>query len=147
MARVTVEDCIKKVPSRFELVLIAAKRARQIVAGAPVTIDADDKYPITALREIALGTVKVEDLHDSIVQSYRKAPLIDQEEQDLLGSLCDDVDLGDTIVEIGRSALDEELDDAHFQAVQQDDEDIEEDELLDSEAFDKVLDDEAEDKA
>jgi len=72
MARVTVEDCIDKVPNRFELVLLASHRARMVAAGAPITIERDnDKNPVVALREIADETVKLDDLRDSLMQSQQ----------------------------------------------------------------------------
>jgi DNA-directed RNA polymerase subunit omega len=68
MARVTVEDCVEKVPNRFNLVLLAAHRARVIREGAPITIDRDnDKDPVVALREIAAETVDLETIRDSLV--------------------------------------------------------------------------------
>ncbi|MCF4164378.1 DNA-directed RNA polymerase subunit omega [Zavarzinia compransoris] len=68
MARVTVEDCVLKVPNRFELVLLAGHRARGISAGAPLTVDRDnDKNPVVALREIADETVPVTGLRDSLI--------------------------------------------------------------------------------
>jgi len=72
MARVTVEDCVDKVSNRFDLVLIAAQRARQISGGADLTIDRDrDKNPVVALREIAEVTVKPKDLEESIVTNLQ----------------------------------------------------------------------------
>jgi DNA-directed RNA polymerase subunit omega len=69
MARVTVEDCVVKVPNRFELVLLAAQRAREITSGAPLSIDRDDdKNPVVALREIADETVGVDQLKASVVR-------------------------------------------------------------------------------
>ena len=63
MARVTVEDCVDKVPNRFELVLLAAHRAREIAAGSPITVERDnDKNPVVALREIAEETQSAEAL-------------------------------------------------------------------------------------
>ncbi|MCW0180851.1 DNA-directed RNA polymerase subunit omega [Zavarzinia sp.] len=68
MARVTVEDCVLKVPNRFELVLLAGHRARGISAGAPLTVTRDnDKNPVVALREIADETVPVRGLRDSLI--------------------------------------------------------------------------------
>ena len=68
MARVTVEDCVDKIPNRFDLVLLSAQRARQISGGADLTIDRDrDKNPVVALREIAEVTVKPKDLQEAIV--------------------------------------------------------------------------------
>ena len=68
MARVTVEDCVDKVPNRFDLVLLAAQRAREISGGAELTVDRDrDKNPVVALREIAEETVLPDDLLDALV--------------------------------------------------------------------------------
>ena len=70
MARVTVEDCILKVPNRFDLVLMAAERSRQISAGSALTIERDnDKNPIIALREIAEGNVDPVELQESLIKS------------------------------------------------------------------------------
>lgn len=81
MARVTVEDCIDKVPNRFELVLLAAHRARTISAGSPVTIDPDnDKNPVIALREIADQTVTPGDLEEEFVQSMQRYVEVDEPE-------------------------------------------------------------------
>lgn len=85
MARVTVEDCITKVPNRFDLVLVAAKRARDIAAGLPLTVERDnDKNPVVALREIAEGTVDPDDLKEALVKSLRKYVEIDEPEEDVL---------------------------------------------------------------
>ena len=73
MARVTVEDCIEKIPNRFDLVLAAAQRARHISAGNPLTIDRDnDKNPVVALREIADETIDPDKLRDDIVNGLQK---------------------------------------------------------------------------
>jgi DNA-directed RNA polymerase subunit omega len=73
MARVTVEDCILKIPNRFDLVMLAAQRARDISSGASLTIDRDnDKNPVVALREIADMTIDIETLQNSVVQGLRK---------------------------------------------------------------------------
>jgi DNA-directed RNA polymerase omega subunit len=72
MARVTVEDCIDKVPNRFELVLLAAHRGRMISQGAPLTVDRDnDKNPVVALREVAEATVRADDLREDYVHSLQ----------------------------------------------------------------------------
>ena len=85
MARVTVEDCVVKVPNRFELVLTAAERARQISAGAFLTVERDnDKNPVVALREIAEETVGVEDLNESLVKGLQKFGMVDEPEDDEL---------------------------------------------------------------
>ena len=73
MARVTVEDCVDKVSNRFDLVLFAAQRARQISGGADLTIDRDrDKNPVVALREIAEETVRPKELNESIITNLQK---------------------------------------------------------------------------
>ena len=88
MARVTVEDCVDKVPNRFDLVLLAAERAREISGGAEMTLDRDrDKNPVVALREIAEQTIKPKDLQESLVTSLQKILPDDEEEADDIGSL------------------------------------------------------------
>ncbi len=73
MARVTVEDCVLKVPNRFELVLMAAQRAKDISAGSPLTIDRDrDKNPVVALREIADETINLDNLENSLISGMQK---------------------------------------------------------------------------
>jgi DNA-directed RNA polymerase subunit omega len=82
MARVTVEDCVVKVPNRFELVLLAAQRAREITSGAPLSIDRDDdKNPVVALREIADETVALDHLKSSVVRGMQKHVEIDEPEE------------------------------------------------------------------
>ncbi|WP_455474492.1 DNA-directed RNA polymerase subunit omega [Bartonella sp. B30(2025)] len=81
MARVTVEDCIDKVDNRFELVLLAGHRARQISQGAQITIDRDnDKNPVVALREIAEKTLSPADLKEDLIHSLQKHVEIDEPE-------------------------------------------------------------------
>lgn len=88
MARVTVEDCVDKIPNRFDLVLLAAQRARQVSGGAELTIDRDrDKNPVVALREIAEETVKPRDLQEAVVQSLQRVQIDDEDEADDVGSL------------------------------------------------------------
>lgn len=82
MARVTVEDCVVKVPNRFELVLFAAQRAREVSAGAPLTLDRDDdKNPVVALREIADETIELDHLRTSVVRGMQKHVEIDEPEE------------------------------------------------------------------
>ena len=81
MARVTVEDCVVKIPNRFELVLLAAQRAREITSGAPLSLDRDDdKNPVVALREIADETIELDHLQDSLVRGMQKHVEIDEPE-------------------------------------------------------------------
>ncbi len=88
MARVTVEDCVERVPNRFELVLFAAQRARNISRGEELTIDRDnDKNPVVALREIADGTLTMEKLEGDLLKSLSRAPEpepADEEVMDLI---------------------------------------------------------------
>ena len=82
MARVTVEDCVLKVPNRFELVLFAAQRTREITAGGPLTVDRDDdKNPVVALREIAEETIEVDHLRTSVVRGMQKHVEVDEPEE------------------------------------------------------------------
>ncbi len=88
MARVTVEDCVERIPNRFDLVLAAAQRARQISGGAELTIDRDrDKNPVVALREIADDTVDTDDLQDAIVTSLQRVRYDDDDAPDEIGSI------------------------------------------------------------
>ncbi|WP_394729937.1 DNA-directed RNA polymerase subunit omega [Altererythrobacter sp. GH1-8] len=88
MARVTVEDCVDKVPNRFDLVLLAAQRAREISGGSELTIDRDrDKNPVVALREIAEQTIKPKELHEAIVINLQKILPDDEDDADEIGSL------------------------------------------------------------
>ena len=83
MARVTVEDCIDKVDNRFELVLLAGHRARQISQGAQITIPRDnDKNPVVALREIADETLSPDDLKEDLIHSLQKHVEVDEPEAD-----------------------------------------------------------------
>lgn len=73
MARVTVEDCVEKVPNRFELVLLASQRAKNIAAGEPVTVDRDnDKNSVIALREIADNTICLDDVNNMLIAGFQK---------------------------------------------------------------------------
>jgi DNA-directed RNA polymerase subunit omega len=82
MARVTVEDCIDKLPNRFELVLLSAHRARMITQGAPLSVERDnDKNPVVALREIADETVNTDDLREEYIHAMQKHVEVDEPEQ------------------------------------------------------------------
>jgi DNA-directed RNA polymerase subunit omega len=88
MARVTVEDCVDKVPNRFELVLLAGHRAREIAAGAPITIDRDnDKNPVVSLREIADETQSADDLRERLIESNQNQIEVDEPEEDSMALL------------------------------------------------------------
>jgi DNA-directed RNA polymerase subunit omega len=88
MARVTVEDCVDKIPNRFDLVLFAGQRAREISGGAELTIDRDrDKNPVVALREIADETVLPGDLEAALIGLHQKVLVDDDDTPDEIGSL------------------------------------------------------------
>jgi GTP diphosphokinase / guanosine-3',5'-bis(diphosphate) 3'-diphosphatase len=88
MARVTVEDCVDKVPNRFELVMLAAHRAREITAGAPLTIDRDnDKNPVVSLREIADETQSADELRERMIESHQTQIEVDEPEEDAMALL------------------------------------------------------------
>lgn len=85
MARVTVEDCILKVPNRFELCMVAAQRARRIGSGASLTVERDnDKNPVVSLREIADETVAVEDLKEDLVKSHQRIFALQDDKDDVI---------------------------------------------------------------
>ncbi|EEX09836.1 dna-directed rna polymerase subunit omega [Ruegeria lacuscaerulensis ITI-1157] len=88
MARVTVEDCVDKVPNRFELVMLAAHRAREISAGAPITVDRDnDKNPVVALREIAEETQTADELRERLIEANQTQIEVDEPEEDQMALL------------------------------------------------------------
>ena len=116
MARVTVEDCEEKVPNRFELVMLAAQRARHISAGAAETVKRDnDKNPVVALREIAEETVVLDELRESLIQGLQKhLPFDDFEEEEPPMTVIGDVGMvGMTMGEAAPAADDDDdFDDA-----------------------------------
>jgi DNA-directed RNA polymerase subunit omega len=88
MARVTVEDCVDKVPNRFELVLLAAHRARELSAGVPLTVDRDnDKNPVVALREIAEETLTASQLREAAIEGHQSQIEVDEPEEDSMSLL------------------------------------------------------------
>ena len=88
MARVTVEDCVDKVPNRFELVMLAAHRAREIASGSALTVDRDnDKNPIVALREIAEETQSADALRERMIESNQTQIEVDEPEEDSMALL------------------------------------------------------------
>jgi DNA-directed RNA polymerase subunit omega len=130
MARVTVEDCVVKVPNRFELVLLAAQRAREIVSGVPMTVERDDdKNPVIALREIADETIALDHLRDSLVRGMQKHVEIDEPEEtpDLEQTLFGVVEpTGSVIAEdsVDEEAVDDELDEDLLAVSDEDDLDL-----------------------
>ncbi len=118
MARVTVEDCVLKVPNRFELVLVAGQRARDISSGGKLTVDRDnDTNPVVALREIAEDTISLDVLQNSLIQSLQKHVEVDEPEEDEMEGFIPDGDLAfetvaneDEMVEDGMSISDDGAD-------------------------------------
>ena len=109
MARVTVEDCVVRVPNRFDLVLLAAQRAREISAGAPLSVDRDDdKNPVVALREIADETVQLTHLRDGLVRGMQKHVEMDEPEEvpEIEQTLFGTIDPAGALIE--ENATDEE---------------------------------------
>ena len=85
MARVTVEDCVQRVPNRFELVLLAAQRARNLSRGEELTVDRDDdKNPVVALREIAEQTIELPKLEQDLIKSLSRAPEPEPADEEVL---------------------------------------------------------------
>lgn len=106
MARVTVEDCVLRVPNRFKLVLLAAQRARAVSSGAAITIERDnDKNPVVALREIAEKTVSVDELESALIKDQQKHVEIDDPEVDEL----DFIAIQQQMTEVDEAAADEEF--------------------------------------
>jgi DNA-directed RNA polymerase subunit omega len=91
MARVTVEDCVDKIPNRFDLVMLAAQRAREISAGAPLAIERDnDKNPVVALREIADSVVDLDKLGQALITGLQKQSAVEEPEEDMMELLAAD---------------------------------------------------------
>ena len=90
MARVTVEDCIEKIPNRFDLVMVAARRSRDVSSGAEINIERDnDKNPVVALREIAEEMIPVDEISESLIHSLQQHVEVDEPEEDI-----DDIEIG-----------------------------------------------------
>lgn len=85
MARVTVEDCVLKVPNRFELVMLSSQRAREIGAGSALMVDRDnDKNPVVSLREIADTDISLDTLRDSLIKNHQKVLEVEDDEEDII---------------------------------------------------------------
>ena len=106
MARVTVEDCVLKIPNRFELVMLAGQRARDISAGGRLTVERDnDKNPVVALREIAEETVDLDALRNAVVQGLQKHVEVDEPEEDEIDVMA----TRDLVMDGGEALVDEEI--------------------------------------
>ncbi len=142
MARVTVEDCIDKIPNRYELLMVAAQRAKDIAAGAPLTVDRDnDKNSVVALREIAGETVSIEELQRSLVMGLQKYVEVEEPEEEELEIMAAERELADLDEQFSGLLPQAELEDS-MQIHGGDDDalDLDADEALDD-ADDAALDD------
>ncbi len=139
MARVTVEDCIDKIPNRYELLMVAAQRAKDIASGSPLTLPRDnDKNTVVALREIADGTVSVEELQKSLVLGLQKYVEVEEPEEEEMEIMAAEKELADLDDQFSGVLLDNEMSDA-MQV--RDDDDIDLDSEVDAGADDDVDDD------
>src|SRR4030081_3716363 len=126
MARVTVEDCVVKIPNRFELVLLAAQRAREITSGAPLSLDRDgDKNPVVALREIAEDTIRLDHLHDVLVRGMQKHVEMEEPEEapeleQTLFGVADPIGPVVSEDEVDEEAIDEELEEDLLRVAEED---------------------------
>lgn len=110
MARVTVEDCIDKIPNRYELLMVASQRAKDIAAGSSITVSRDnDKNPVIALREIADETVSIEELQKSLVMGLQKYVEVEEPEEEELEILAAEKELADLDEQFSGLLLDTEI--------------------------------------
>jgi len=114
MARVTVEDCVDKVDNRFDLVLLAAQRARKIGSGSPLTIDRDnDKNPVLALREVVAETIDLEAIKEDFIKSHQRVMAYEEDDTiDLMDGEQEWADMADQSAKTGMYAEEEIVDDA-----------------------------------
>ena len=121
MARVTVEDCVDKIPNRYELLMVAAQRAKDISAGSPITLPRDnDKNPVVALREIADETVSIEELQRSLVMGLQKYVEVEEPEEEELEIMAAEKELVELDEQFSGLLLEGELGD-NMQLVDEDD--------------------------
>ena len=111
MARVTVEDCVQKVPNRFELVMVAAQRSREISSGGELRVSRDnDKNPVVSLREIADNKAIPADLYESIIQGLQKHVEVDEPEEDGFDAMAANPEFAAIAGQVGEQMVAEELD-------------------------------------
>ena len=140
MARVTVEDCIDKIPNRYELLMVAAQRAKDISAGSPITLPRDnDKNPVIALREIAENTVNIEDLQKSLVMGLQKYVEVEEPEEEELEIMAAEKELVDLDEQFSDLLLDSDVSDSMQVVDENGDSDVDDD--LDLSAEDGMDDD------
>lgn len=141
MARVTVEDCVDKIPNRYELLMVAAQRAKDIAAGAPITVARDnDKNSVVALREIAEETVSIEELQKSLVLGLQKYVEVEEPEEEEMEIMAAEKELADLDDQFSGVLLDNEMSDG-MQVHGEDDEVLDLD-AADADSDDLSLDDE-----
>jgi DNA-directed RNA polymerase subunit omega len=108
MARVTVEDCVIKIPNRFDLVMFAAQRAREIAAGGTLTVERDnDKNPVVALREIAESSIDIDNLNQSLITGLQKQVETEEPEEDMMELLASERDVAGVAYEASTEAEEE----------------------------------------
>lgn len=140
MARVTVEDCVEKVPNRYELLMVAAQRAKDISAGAAIAVDRDnDKNPVVALREIAEGKVNINELQKSLVVGLQKYVEVEEPEEEELEIIAAEKELADMDSQFDNIML--EADVADSMQIQDEDSDLDLDADLDADVSDSDFDD------
>ena len=109
MARVTVEDCVLKVPNRFELVLLSSQRAREIGSGAVLTVDRDnDKNTVVALREIADETIEIKDLKETMIRNHQKVIEVEEYEDDIIDFMEGEMEVVEDEVALAVEGMHEE---------------------------------------
>ena len=139
MARVTVEDCIEKIPNRYELLMVAAQRAKDIAAGSMLTLPRDnDKNTVVALREIADATVSVDELQRSLVMGLQKYVEVEEPEEEEMEIMAAEKELADLDEQFSEVLLDSEITDV-MQV--RDDEDVDLDADVDVSMDDADIDD------
>ena len=132
MARVTVEDCIDKIPNRYELLMVATQRAKDISAGAPIMVSRDnDKNPVVALREIAEEKVNIEDLQKSLVMGLQKYVEVEEPEEEEMEILAAEKELSGLDEQFSGMLLDSDLSDSMQVHGADDDLDLDADDGLD----------------
>ena len=142
MARVTVEDCIEKIPNRYELLMVAAQRAKDLAAGSMLTLPRDnDKNTVVALREIADATVSVDELQRSLVMGLQKYVEVEEPEEEEMEIMAAEKELADLDEQFSGVLLDSEISDV-MQVREDDDVDLdaEVDVAMDDADFDDALD-------
>lgn len=140
MARVTVEDCVDKIPNRYELLMVAAQRAKDIAAGAPITVARDnDKNSVVALREIAEETVSIEELQKSLVLGLQKYVEVEEPEEEEMEIMAAEKELADLDDQFSGVLLDNEMSDG--MQVHGEDDDVLDLDAADADSDDLSLDD------